>query len=91
MTTLAPHSEGAASAATDGKGRFGLCLSRYTDDDNSVRIKRVRVRVAGVKLDGLFAHVVDSRRFFTEEPIDAEADGSAVLDLEPNCIVYICN
>ena len=39
----------------------------------------------------VFAHVVDSRRFYTEEPLDAEADGSAVIDLEPNCIVYLGN
>ena len=80
-----------AVAAADGKGRFGLCLTRYDDDDNAVRTKRVRVRVDGVPLGGLFAHVVDSRRFFTEEPLDAEDDGSALLELEPNCIVYICN
>ena len=54
-------------------------------------MKRVRVRVAGVPLGGLFAHIVDSRRFFTEEPLDAAADGSTLLELEPNCIVYIGN
>ena len=78
-----------AVAATDGKGRVGLVLSRYSDDDNSVLMKRVRVRVAGAPLGGCFAHIVDSRRFFTEEPLDVEADGSALMDLEPNCIVYI--
>ena len=80
-----------AVAATDGKGCFGLCLARYSEDDNSVRMKRVRVRVDGVSLSGLFSHVVDSRRLFTEVPIEADADGSTMLTLEPNCIVYIGN
>ena len=60
-------------------------------EDNSVRMKRVRVRVEGVSLSGLFAHFVDGSRLFTEVPVEAEADGSAFLALEPNCLVYIGN
>ena len=80
-----------ATAAIDGKGRFGLYLARFSEDDNSVRMKRVKVCVNGVSLSGLFAHFVDSNRHFTEVPLEAEADGSAFLSLEPNCIVYIGN
>jgi hypothetical protein len=80
-----------ATAAIDGMGRFGLYLARFSEDDNSVRMKRVKVCVNGVSLSGLFAHFVDSNRHFTEVPLEAEADGSAFLSLEPNCIVYIGN
>ena len=80
-----------ATAATDGRDRFGLLLVRYSDDDNSVRTKRVRVRVAGRSLEGLFAHVVDSHNKFTETPLEANADGSADLVLEPQAVVYFGN
>ena len=79
------------TAATDGKGRFGIYLVRFSEDDNSVRMKRVRVRVEGVSLAGLFAHITDSSRLFTEVPLEAEADGSAFLEFEPNSLVYIGN
>ena len=80
-----------AVAAADGRGRFGVYLARYSDDDNSVRMKRVRVSVVGASLDGLFSHVIDSNRLFTEVPLEADADGSVVLDLEPSCVVYLGN
>lgn len=80
-----------ATAATDGNGRFGLYLVRFSEDDNSVRLKRVRVRVEGISLTGLFAHVVDSSRLFTEVPIETESDGSAFITLEPNSLVYLGN
>ena len=80
-----------ATAAADGKGCFGLYLVRFSENDNSVRMKRVRVSVEGVSLAGLFAHVVDTNRLFTEVPLEAEPDGSVFLTLEPNCIVYIGN
>jgi hypothetical protein len=80
-----------ATAAADGKGRFGLYLARFSEDDNSVRMKRVKVCVDGISLSGLFAHIVDSNRHFTEVPLEAEADGSTYLTLEPNCLVYIGN
>ena len=51
----------------------------------------MRVSVEGVSLAGLFAHVVDTNRLFTEVPLEAEPDGSVFLALEPNCIVYIGN
>ena len=79
------------TAATDGKGRFGIYLARFSEDDNSVRMKRVRVRVEGVSLAGLFAHVTDSSRLFTEVPLEAETDGSAFLEFEPNSLAYIGN
>ena len=80
-----------ATAAADGKGRFGLLLARYLDDDNSVRMKRVRVRVEGRSLEGVFAHVVDSRNKFTEMPLEVRPDGSVDLTLEPFSVVYIGN
>lgn len=78
-----------ATAAGDGEGRFGLLVSRYHDDDNVVRMKRVRVRVEGTRLDGLYAHVVDSVSLFTERPLEVNADGTADLLLEPHAVVYV--
>jgi len=56
-----------------------------------VRTKRVRVRVEGRSLDGLFAHVVDSHNKVTEVPLEVRPDGSAELVLEPLSIVYLGN
>ena len=78
-----------ATAATDGRGGVGVLLSRYRDDDNVVQTARVRVRIEGVSLDGAFAHVTDSCHLFTEVPLEANADGSAELVLEPFAVVYI--
>ena len=78
-----------AAAAVDGAGNVGLLLARYLDDDNSIHMKRVRVRVEGLSLAGAFAHVVDSHSKFTEVPLEANDDGSADLVLEPYSVVYI--
>ena len=56
---------------------------RYSDDDNSSDTAKVTVRVAGRSLAGARCHLTDLVRTYTEVPLELNADGSAVVRMQP--------
>jgi len=79
-------SRGGCYFATAAKGKEGsgaLFVVRYSDDDNSSETGVVTIRVPGRSLAGARCHLTDLPRTHTEVPLAVNADGSAVLRLQP--------
>ena len=79
------------TAAVSKNGRHGGALvSRYTDDNNVVWKRQVRVRLAdGAKFGKVRCHLTDAWRTYTEIPVETAGDGSIILALEPNSFAFI--
>jgi len=75
-------------AATNGKGRTCIYVSRYNDDNNVIGKRAVKINVADVKFEEATAHLTDSCHKFTEVPVAAE-NGVISINLEPNAFVTI--
>ena len=70
-----------AAKGKDGSG--ALFLVRYSDDDNVSDTANVTVRVSGGDLRRARCHLTDIVRTYTEVPLDVQADGSAILRMQP--------
>ena len=66
-----------------------MLVVRYSEDNNVTDISQVRLRVPGADWKRARAHVTDAVRTYTEVPLFPEADGSAVLRLQPNSFALI--
>lgn len=77
------------TAASDGKGRTSVFVSRYNEDNNVTAKKPVKVKVNGLKTDAeLTGHLTDSFHKYTETPLAAK-DGIIECLLEPNAFMMI--
>ena len=72
-----------STAARGADGAGALLVVRYSDDDNSSDTAKVTVRVAGRSLAGARCHLTDLVRTYTEVPLELNADGSAVVRMQP--------
>lgn len=79
-----------ACAAKDAAGRGALFLARYSDDNNIVETRRVRLALpAGVDPARTRCHLTDAARTYTETPLVVRADGAASIDLQPNSFALV--
>ena len=77
----------AAAKGKDGSG--ALILARYSNDNNVTETAYVTVKVPGVALEKARCHLTDAVRTYTEVPLDIQADGSAILRIQPNSFAII--
>ena len=76
-----------AAKGVDGSG--ALMVARYSNDDNVCETAEVNLRVKGVSLAKGRCCITDAVRVFTEVPLDLQADGSAVIRLQPNSFAFV--
>ncbi len=79
-----------ATAAVSPGGRHGAALvTRFTDDNNVVWERNVRIAVAGVSLKKAVCHLTDGYRTYTEIPAEVCEDGSLLLAMGPCSFVLV--
>ena len=78
-----------AIAAKGANGTGALIVARYSNDNNVTETAYVTINVPGVQLAKARCHLTDTVRTFTELPLDVQADGSAILRLQPNSFAMI--
>lgn len=72
------------AVAAKGKGGSGaVFVTRYSDDDNSSETGKVTIRVSGKGLSNARCHMTDLVRTYTEVPVELQADGSVVIQMQP--------
>ena len=76
-------------AAKAPSGRLRILVCRYTDDNNVIYAKKIRVRVDGVVPEEVRAWLADSRFFYSDYPMPVAKDGSVEIPLEPRSFVMI--
>lgn len=77
-----------ATAATDGKGRTSVFVSRYNEDNNVLSKKPVNVIVPDIVGKEVTVHITDSAHMYTEVRTHFK-DGAIVLDMEPDSFAMI--
>ena len=78
------------TAAKDEKGKLGIFIVRYSDDNNVVRPTRVTVRLgSGRSLAAAKLHLTDDVRIHTASYFEANADGSVDLVLRPCSFAFL--
>ena len=81
--------EVSATAATNGKGKTAVFVSRFTPDNNIVASKWVNIKVEGLPSDAeLIGHITDSNHIYTEVPVHV-IDGVIRVNLEPRSFIMI--
>ena len=79
-----------ATAAVSPGGRHGAALvTRFTDDNNVVWERNVRIAVAGIPLKKAVCHLTDGYRTYTEVPAEVCEDGSLLLAMGPCSFVLV--
>lgn len=79
-----------AGAAKNAAGKLALFVARYSDDNNIVETRRVKIPApAGRSFENARCHITDAVRTYTETPLVVDADGSAALKLEPNSFALV--
>ena len=78
-----------AVAATDGNGRLGLLVTRFTDDDNLSVPMRVHLKADGFPMAQARCHVTDKDYFFSEVVPEGDDDGAPCLVLKPNSFAFV--
>ncbi|MBR1587604.1 MAG: hypothetical protein IJ658_04680 [Kiritimatiellae bacterium] len=76
-----------AAKGKDGSG--ALIVARYSNDNNVTETAAVTIKVPGARLAKARCHLTDAVRTFTDVPLDVQADGSAILRLQPNSFAMI--
>ncbi len=76
------------TAAKDSKGRLGILVTRYTDNNNVVTPKKVKVNVKGMKINEAIGHRTDKHHLFTEVPVKVNG-GTIEFSLDPASFIYL--
>lgn len=78
------------TAAKNAKGKLGIFIAHYTDDNNVVRPVRVTVRLSSRKsLASAKLHLTDDVRIHTASYFDVNEDGSINVVLRPWSFAFI--
>lgn len=88
LPAVSSDSDVYVTAASDGKGRSAILVSRYNDDNNVVEKKRVRLNLGENVCGEVTAHLTDSAHLYTEIPVSYESC-SVEFTLEPNSFIII--
>jgi hypothetical protein len=78
-----------AIAAKGANGAGALIVARYSNDNNVTETAYVTIKVPGVRLAKARCHLTDAVRTFTDVPLDVQADGSAIIRLQPNSFAMV--
>ena len=78
-----------AVAAKGPDGTGALFIARYSSDNNVTETAYVTINIPGVRLAKARCHLTDAVRTFTEVPLDVQADGSAIIRLQPNSFAMV--
>ena len=78
-----------AVAATDGNGRLGLLVVRYTDDDNVTTPQHVSIRADGFNLTQARCHITDKYFFYSEIVPETRENNAINFVLKPNGFAFI--
>ena len=78
-----------AVAAKGAEGSGALIVARYSDDNNVTETARVTIVVPGAPLAKARCLLTDAVRTFTEVPLELQADGSAVVRMQPNSFAVV--
>ena len=77
------------TAATDGKGKYGILISRYFDHDRTVGALPVTLKFDNIALDGAKMLIIDGKHNLEEVEYKLNSDGSVSFDMQPNTIIYM--
>ena len=77
-----------AVAALNDKGALRLLLTRYNDDNNVIRKKRIKVDIGLDYTGEVMGYMVDSARLYTEIPLESSG-GIIEVEMEPNAVLMI--
>lgn len=77
-----------ATAAVSEAGLMRLLLTRYNDDDNVTRSKRIKVNIGNNFSGELMGYMTDSARIYTEIPLQAN-EGVLEVEMESNAVLMI--
>ena len=72
-----------AVAAKGADGSGALLVARYSNDNNVTETAYVTIKVPGVDLAKARCHLTDTVRTYTEVPLELNADGTALLRMQP--------
>jgi len=79
-----------AVAAKGKTGALGLLLARFSDDNNIVETRRVRVAVPqGIKAENVRCHVTDAVRTYSETPVADNGDSTVTVKLQPLSYAFL--
>ena len=78
-----------AVAAKNADGSGALAVARYSEDDNVSEVALVTLDLPGVDFSRLRCHLTDSVRTYTEFRLEKNADGTALLRLQPNSFAFV--
>ena len=78
-----------AAAASDGKGKVGVLVSRFFESDRLPGPLELMLKIKGLPSAGLKARLLDASHDFTEIPLPIDREGALKLNLEANTVLYI--
>ena len=77
-----------ATAAVSEAGSLRLLVTRYNDDNNVIRGKRVKINVGDDFSGEVMGYMIDSGRLYTEIPLEVKK-GILEVELEPNAVLMV--
>ena len=81
-----------AVGATDGKGKVGILLVRYTDEEKLPDDLPVTLKIRNADLRGIRAYLLDDDHDLEEiSSIRAGEDGSVKFTMKANTLIYLEN
>lgn len=77
-----------ATAAVSESGALRLMVTRYNDDNNVIRPKRVKINIGDEYSGEVMGYMIDSARIYTEIPLQASV-GVVEVEMEPNAVLMV--
>ena len=78
-----------AVGATDGKGKIGILISRYVDEDKLPEPVEVKIDGKNFDLRGAKLYLLDKDNDLTEQELKFDRKGNVSFKLASNSVVYI--
>ena len=77
-----------ATAAVNQAGAMRLLITRFNDDNNVIRNKRVKINIVNDFSGEVMGYIVDTGRLYTEIPLEAKS-GVVEVEMEPNSVLMV--
>ena len=88
-TAESPDKDVYVTAARGADGRLGILVARFSNDNNVIVPRRMRIRVNGASPAGARAYMTDYASLYTEFRPSVDADGTVSFAQEPDSFVYV--